>query len=244
MISLTVLGCSGSYPTPGNPCSGYLLEGGGARVWLDAGNGTLAELQRHVAFDQLDAVVLSHAHPDHWADLLSYFVVARYIAPREGIPVYGPTEVRRLATEVHGDLAPVFDWHVTTDGSSASVGGLTFAFSATDHEKDTLASRITDDADAVLGYSADTGPAWSLRALGAGLQLALVEAGVPAEKEGSMQHLSPRQAGRAAADAGAAALLLTHLMPGTEPERAKAEAASQFGGPVEVARPGMTVEVG
>ncbi len=64
-FTLTVLGTDGSYPAPGGACSGYLLQAGGRSVWLDAGPGTMANLQLHVGLEQLDAVVVSHAHPDH-----------------------------------------------------------------------------------------------------------------------------------------------------------------------------------
>ncbi|HMC51941.1 MAG TPA: MBL fold metallo-hydrolase, partial [Acidimicrobiales bacterium] len=77
-LTLTVLGCDGSYPGPGGACSGYLVRGGGVRLWLDAGSGTMANLQRHVGLDEIDAVVLSHEHPDHWTDLEAYYVACAY----------------------------------------------------------------------------------------------------------------------------------------------------------------------
>jgi len=73
-MKLTVLGCSGSYPGPGGAASGYLVEADGTRIWLDAGSGTLANLQRHIGLDAVDAVVLSHEHPDHWADIEGFHI--------------------------------------------------------------------------------------------------------------------------------------------------------------------------
>lgn len=234
-LSLTILGCCGSYPGPGQACSGYLVRGGGTTIWLDAGSGTMAALQRHVALADVDAVVLSHAHPDHWSDVLGFHVASSQ-AGREGIPVVAPEGVRRLATEVMGRTGPTFDWRVVADGAEVALGGLALRFSKTDHGDETLAARIEGDG-AVLAYSADTGPAWSLSALGPS-DLALVEATFTADQEGAYQHLSARQAGAAAREAGAARLVLTHLAPGRDPVAAGEEAAVAFGGTVEVAAPG------
>ena len=86
-----------------------------------------------------------------------------------------------------------------------------------------------------LGYSADTGPAWSVAALGPDLDLALCEATFLSEQEGIAQHLSGRQAGASAREAGAGRLLLTHIWPTIDSERSRAEAKESYGGPVEVA---------
>lgn len=243
MITLTVLGCSGSYPGPGGACSGYLVQGGGVRVWVDAGSGTLANLQRHIDVDTLDAVVVSHAHPDHWSDLLSYLVLLRYYRPRPGVALFGPAEVQRLAREFHGDLGPELVWTEIGHGHEATIGGLHFRFARTDHPGETFAMRIDDQDGAALGYSADTGPGWSLSELGPGLDLALCEAGLVAAAERTALHLTPKQAGVSARAAGAARLVLTHLPPGTDAEASRAEAVGAFGGPVEVAAVDACFEV-
>ena len=94
-----------------------------------------------------------------------------------------------------------------------------------------------------LGYSADSGPAWELASLGSGLDVALCEATFLADREGSVQHLSARQAGRMAHDAGAHRLIITHLTPGVDPEAARAEAASAYGGDVALAVIGDQFEI-
>ncbi len=233
-LSVTVLGCSGSYAGPGGACSGYLVRAGDTAVWLDAGPGTLANLQRHLDLDALDGVVLSHAHPDHWVDVLPFHNVARYIKPRTGLPVISPARVRALAAEVNGDLGPAFDWQVVVDGDVTHIGALTFRFSRTDHPGETLGMRVDGDG-ASLGYSADTGPGWSLAALGPRLGLALCEATLAPEWAGTVQHLSAAQAGADARAAGVRQLVLTHLQPGVDPDRSRADATEAFGAPVDIA---------
>ncbi len=240
-LSLTVLGCSGSYPGPASACSGYLVDDGTTRLWLDAGSGTLANLQRHVDPAQVDAIVLSHEHPDHWSDLEGWHNLLRFSLMRRDFPVYAPAGLR---ARTYDDMSPWVTWNDVADGDQVTIGSLRLTFSCTDHGPETLAARVdAPDQGLSLGYSADTGPGWSLEALGPGLDLALCEATVPQALEGVTRHLSARQAGRSAGAAGAGRLVLTHLWPGLDRERAGAEGAEAFGAPVEVAETGRSYEL-
>ncbi|GCB50418.1 metallo-beta-lactamase family protein [Streptomyces sp. NL15-2K] len=91
-LTLTVLGTASPHPQPDLPCSGYLLRDGGAEVWVDAGFGTFAELQRHTDPARLDAIWISHLHADHSADLLAAVYGLAYggLTPDAPIPVYAP----------------------------------------------------------------------------------------------------------------------------------------------------------
>jgi ribonuclease BN (tRNA processing enzyme) len=241
-LKVTVLGCSGSFPGPGGACSGYLVEDGSTRLWLDAGSGTLANLQRHIDLADLDAVVLSHEHPDHWTDLEGLHTVLRFVLERRDFPVYAPAGLRR---HVYADMSPWVDWRDVTGGDRVEVGSLALTFSRTDHPPETLAVRVEGSVGGgpVLGYSADTGPRWSLEALGDGLDLALCEATIPSSMEGKMDHLSARQAGESARAAGARQLVLTHLWATLEPEQARREGAEAFGADVELAAVGRSWEL-
>jgi ribonuclease BN (tRNA processing enzyme) len=185
-------------------------------------------------------VVISHQHPDHWTDLEHFGVACRWALGRMGVPVHAPRGLREL-TRI-GSAADAFDWHDIADGDQVTIGALRLSFSQTDHSVTTLASRI-EGAGRTLGYSADSGPAWELGSLGSGLDVALCEATFLADREGSVQHLSARQAGRMAHDAGAHRLIITHLTPGVDPEAARAEAASAYGGDVAVAVIGDQFEI-
>lgn len=232
-MTLTVLGCSGSFPAPGGACSGYLVDDDATRLWVDAGSGTLANLQSHIGLGEVDGLVLSHEHPDHWTDLEGFHNVLRFVLFRQDFPVYAPAGLR---DRVYDDMSPWVKWHDVADGDEVTAGTMHLRFSRTDHGPETLAVRI-DSADAgkSLGYSADTGPGWSLEALGSGLDLAVCEATVPSSLEGMMQHLSARQAGESARAAGASKLLLTHLWPTIDPKQSSSEGSEAFGAEVEVA---------
>lgn len=238
-LTLTVLGCSGSYPGPAAAASGYLVRGGGATVWLDAGSGTLANLQRHVGLDEVDAVVLTHEHPDHMSDIEGYRVACAYVIGRTGVPVYAPAGV---LARLSGDPAPAFDWRTVAGGDAVEVGGLSLRFSRTDHPPETLAVHVQGEGRAVA-YTSDTGPDWSIAAFGDGADLALSEATYLGDREGTAGHLSARQAGGLARSAGASRLLLTHIWPVVDPEASRAEAEAAYGGPVDLARLHETYEI-
>lgn len=239
-FTLTVLGCDGSYPGPGGAGSGFLLRGGGANVWLDCGPGTLANLQTHLRIDEVDAIVVSHVHPDHRTDLEGFSVANEYFLHRTGFDVYAPSAV--FAAGFHTE-EPGLRHNAIVDGSTWSVGAMDFAASRTQHQDPTLAIRVEVDGRS-LAYSADTGPGWSLSAFGAPVDLALVEASYLADGEAmGLDHLSGRQAGAMARAAGARRLVLTHVWPTVDRDAVRAEAETTYGAPVEVATIGATYEV-
>jgi ribonuclease BN (tRNA processing enzyme) len=164
----------------------------------------------------------------------------RYFFGRRGVPVYAPQGLRELMSGEKPD--GTFDWRVVGDGDSAVLGPARWTWSVTDHPVEALAARVQVGHRA-LGYSADTGAGWRFSSLGSGITMALVEASLTTEAEGVMQHLSARQAGAAAAEAGAERLLVTHLTPGRDREKAREEAEAAFGRTVEVAEVGKTWEI-
>jgi ribonuclease BN (tRNA processing enzyme) len=237
-MELTVLGCSGSYGAPvGGACSGYLVRTAGAALWLDCGNGTLANLQRQTAVDDVTAVVITHWHPDHCADIYGLHVLLKYGLGRTGFPVYAPEGTDdRLATLVDGDWGGAFAWEAVGDNDAVTVGDAGLRFSRTSHPPPTLAVEVTADGKRLV-YTADTGPEWSPEAFGAGADLVLSEASFQKDNENSGVHLSARQAGDAARAAGARRLMLTHLWPGLDPTASVVEGSEAFGREVLLAAP-------
>jgi ribonuclease BN (tRNA processing enzyme) len=242
-LRLTVLGSSGSYPAAGLACSGYLVRGGGVNVVLDLGSGSLAALQEHIAIADLDAVVISHSHPDHWLDLGVLKTAWKYALDREDLAVHGTPDTRAKAEALTDGLAPTFDWTDVAPGDELHIGGLTLRFSWTEHYVPTLAILVTDGTS-TLAYSADTGPGWSFREFGQPIDLAVCEAThlVGAEGQGVL-HLSGRQAGAMARDAGVGRLVLTHVSPGVSHEAIRAEGAAAFGADVDLATEHTTFTV-
>lgn len=251
-MRLTVLGSSGTYAAPGNPCSGYLVRSGDTSVLVDAGPGTLAALQEHIDPAELDAVLISHSHPDHWVEAPVLRNALRYVIGHEGLAVHTTEETMDLIASVcHERVAPTFEMSALSDGSEVTVGSLTVRCSRTDHPPETLAFGITDGTTRIA-YSADTGPGWSFAELGdQPLDLGICEAtfregspqAIEAARSGGGVHMTAAQAGAMARDSGARALMITHLLPGADPAAAAAEAAGAYGADVTVATSGLTLDL-
>lgn len=237
---MSVLGCDGGYSGPGGAGSGYFVRDGDTGIWLDAGPGTLGRLGQLTSLADVSGVVVSHEHPDHRADLEGLAVAIKFGDCPGPLPVFAPPSVREHFYFSDWD---VFEWVVVGDGDVAEVGDLRLSFSRTDHGPETLGVRL-DGPRGSLGYSADSGPGWSLEALGPGLDLALCEATWTKDDEGKPHHMSGRQAGRSAADARAGALMVTHRWPTIGAAAVAEEASEAFGAQVIQARAGLAVTVG
>jgi ribonuclease BN (tRNA processing enzyme) len=231
-LTLTVLGCDGSHAGAGGAASGYLVRSwaSGTALWLDAGPGTFANLQRFCEPATLSAIVLSHEHTDHWSDLSGFLTAARWTTglPRRPIVVLAAPGIRE---RVDQDLDGILDWREVGEGDGADVGDLRLRFSRTDHPPVTLGVRV-EGASRALAYTADSGPGWSLEALGPDLDLALCEATYTSSHEGTAGHMSGRQAGATAKRAGARRLVVTHRWPTIPAAAVEQEAADAFGAPV------------
>ncbi|MYS18824.1 Ribonuclease BN, tRNA processing enzyme [Streptomyces sp. DvalAA-14] len=248
---LTVVGCSGSFPSADSACSSYLVEADGFRLLIDMGNGALGELQRHIGLYDLDAVLLSHLHADHCIDMCGYFV-ARYYrhdgGPASAVPVYGPVGTERRLNIAYGDvpdekcMSEVFDFR-TLEPGSFRLGPLTITAALVSHPVEAYGFRIEHEGS-TLAYSGDTGPCESLQGLAEGADLFLCEASFTYGKEDIPDlHLNGREAGQAATRAGAERLVLTHIPPWTNPAVNLRDAQATFDGPVELAKAGAVYEI-
>jgi ribonuclease BN (tRNA processing enzyme) len=252
-MELTILGGSAAGPNPGQGCSGYLVESGTTRVVVDLGPGTFPELRRYVDYRLLNGVVLSHGHLDHFLDILTlrYALAYNPIAAVRPLPLWLPPGglalLARLAQAIldHPDIdefLSVFDANQYEPDASLTIGELDFHFHPTVHYVPCWAMRISNGVDGDLFYTADTGPAANLAAVATGSHLIIAEGtdrGISHEPYESRGHMTPAEAGALARDAGANILVLSHLWVEDDPFRAVKEASQIFGGPVELAAPGL-----
>jgi ribonuclease BN (tRNA processing enzyme) len=255
MIRLTVLGACGTYPSAGQACSGYLVEAVSgerhARVWIDTGSGTLANLLRYTSLLELDAIWLSHLHVDHMSDLpVAYYALryGDYDPPPEPVPVYGPAGwAERMAGFIKAEAPPeieeAFQVHELRDRERVRLGPLDLTAVATVHSVETYGVRASA-AGATLAYSADSGPCDALSELADGVDLFLCEASWIKSPEGANPiHMTPTLAGEWAARSGARRLVLTHLRAGTDPGAAVELARAGCACPVDLAVEGANFEL-
>jgi len=240
-LRITVIGCSGTYSSVASSCSSYLVQTDTTSVLLDAGPGSSIELQKHIDLADIDALIISHEHPDHWTELPSLYHAYRFGIGRPHVPLYGTAGTRVLfdAACVEGTVY-TFDWTTIDRSSEVQVGDITFTFSLTDHPVETLAIRAEAGGRSVA-YSADTGPDWSPTHFESPIDLLIYEASLRVEMEDmGIPHISGRQAGRRSRDAEVGHLVLTHIPPGEDPMEREDSATAEYSGTVDVATPGRT----
>jgi ribonuclease BN (tRNA processing enzyme) len=251
-VQLTVIGCAGSFPSPASPASCYLLEHEGTTIVLDLGNGALGPLAAHVDLHALDAVVLSHLHPDHCLDLASMVVARKYHPggpPLVPLAVHGPSGTgQRIADAYRTTRAerPRLDGvlhFVDHTPVPIRIGPFTITVARVVHPVEAYAIRLESGGGALV-YSGDTAPSEALVELARGADLALFEASYltgPANPPGL--HLTAAEAGEHAARAGVPRLVLTHLVAWNDPQASLAQARATYDGELALAAPGMVVQL-
>jgi len=247
-MRMTVLGGCGAWPAAGRACSGYLIEDDGFRLLVDPGYATLPRLLRHVGAADVDAVLVSHGHPDHCADL-NPLLRARALDkdPPPKLPVHAlPGALDRvLALDRPGMLDGALAMRPFRAGGRFEIGPFTVDTWALPHFVPNAGLRLTSDGQ-VLAYTGDAGPCREIVDLARDADLFLAEATYPDQvpPEDARYLSSARQAGEHATQAGAGRLMLTHLWPGTIPAQAVRAARETYDGDVEVAREDETISLG
>jgi ribonuclease BN (tRNA processing enzyme) len=230
-MRLTVVGCAGSVPGPASACSCYLVEQDGYRLLLDLGIGAAGPLQAYAAAAEIDAVIVSHTHDDHWADLVQLGYLRTLDRGYRPLPVLGPSDlpaVLRTNPEVYTAT-------VATP-QARTLGPLPVRMARVDHDE-CWATRVGD----ALCYTADSGWCPALDELADGCRTLLAEAS-GLDADGPLpRHLTAGDAGRLAARSGAEVLILTHLRPWQDPLALLDEAARLTDCPVLLAQPGLRV---
>ena len=245
-LQLTVLGCSGTHTGRDRMCSSYLVEAEGYRLLLDCGNGSLSNLQRRWNVSDIDGIIISHLHPDHFADLYGLYYALRFHSdgPRS-VPVYAPKGAWEFASQLL-DSADTFaetcQFQAASAGDVLELGPLRVTLHAANHPVETLASRV-EGGGRVLAYTADSGPSSNLVLAARDADLLLADA-TWLERERPLPtsvHMTGHEAGRVAAEANVARLVTTHVYPSNDVNDVAAEAAAAYDGEVLVAHDLMEV---
>ncbi|MCR6488654.1 MBL fold metallo-hydrolase [Amycolatopsis sp. OK19-0408] len=235
MGELTVLGSCGAFPEPGRACAGFLLAHNGFRVVLDLGYGAASRLFGH---GLPDAVVVTHEHPDHCADV-SALGRASYYGDGPRLPLYCTPSTHRWL-EPRPDPSEVFELHDL--GAPADLGPFRLTTQSLPHYVPNFGVRLSTPG-LTVAYTGDTGPSPALADLGRDADLFICDATLrtpPAEGEPRFL-MTAAEAGHWATRARARRLMLTHFWPGTDRAAAAEEARAEFGGEVLVAEEGLTV---
>jgi ribonuclease BN (tRNA processing enzyme) len=246
-MRLTVLGGCGAWPTAGQACSGYLVEHDGFLLLMDPGYATLPRLLQLRPARGIDAVLVSHGHADHCADLHP-LLRARALGddPPSALPVHSlPGAVDPvLALDPPSMLQGAFALREFQAGDRITIGPFQVDTWLLPHFVPNAGLRVTADGRC-LAYTGDTGPSPELTRLARDADVFLAEATYPEQvPDHSAAYLSSaKQTGQNATRASVGQLVLTHLWPGTDPLAAVAAATRGYGGEITIASAGITVEL-
>ncbi|MFI2713298.1 MBL fold metallo-hydrolase [Micromonospora sp. NPDC018662] len=177
-MRIDVLGGLGAFPTAHQSCSGFLVEHDGFRLLIDPGYATLQPLLARVRAEQVDAVYVSHGHPDHCADLQP-LARARVLTDRSGPPlsVYAPTGslADLLAIDEPGLLEPGYHLTEFTPGETLRLGPYGVRTFLLLHWVPNAGARF-EASGVVLAHTGDTGPSPALVELARDADVLIAEA--------------------------------------------------------------------
>ena len=88
-MRITVLGKSPAWQDTDGACSGYLIQHEEFTLLLDCGNGVFSKLRRFCDYVDVDAVLVSHLHADHFLDLVPFSYALTYAPRQQPVPVGG-----------------------------------------------------------------------------------------------------------------------------------------------------------
>lgn len=236
-MKLTVIGPWGGYPKQNAASSGYLLEHEGFQLLIDCGSGVLSKLQNIIMPEVLDAVLISHYHPDHIADI-GVLQHARLIQGFLGkefptLPIYGhhfdQTEFPKLTyKEITKGIA-------YEPNEVLTIGPFQVTFLKTSHPVPCYAMRIEADGKSLV-YTGDSSFKEEFIEFSKQTDLLLCECNFYAHQNGkSAGHMNSVDAGQFARRADVKQLILTHLPHYGELTELVRQAANEFSGKIMLA---------
>jgi ribonuclease Z len=110
-LSLFFAGTAGSVPSARRGLPAVLVRRGGERILFDCGEGTQRQLQRSVGLADLDAILLTHFHTDHWLGLPGMLKSFDLRDRERPLTLYGPPGIRdleKILRLIHGKLGYEF----------------------------------------------------------------------------------------------------------------------------------------
>lgn len=263
-MRITVLGKSPAWQDADGACSGYLVQEGEYSLLLDCGNGVFSKLRNHIDYIDVDAVLVSHLHADHFLDLVPFSYALTYAPRQQPVPVagwpgtseparpelYAPTGAGTMFSHIvscwgNAELiADAFTLHEYEPRDELESGPFQIRFCEVPHFTTTFAIELRSAGGGRFTYSADCRPNEELVGFAQGTDLLLIEGTLPRpERTGIRGHLTPGEAGDHGRRAGAKRLVLTHFSDELDPEWARAQAMETFDDDVDLAREGAVYEV-
>ncbi len=247
---LTVLGSGTAVPRADRGTCCYVVDdGAGTALLIDLGPGALQRAARAgYDLDTLSAILVTHVHPDHSADLVALQFALKNPIPRAGrgpLALYGHHALGLLRSRLQNaypgwlDIGPRrLAFHPVEPGPVEIEGGIAVQAYRIAHHASSLGYRLTLADGTVVAFSGDAVEGGELIDLARDADLLVLEAAGP-DGAPIPGHLTPRRAGAVAAEAGVRHLVLTHFYPPTLDEPIEVRARESFEGRVTLAEDGL-----
>ncbi|MCG8565461.1 MAG: MBL fold metallo-hydrolase [Desulfobacterales bacterium] len=251
-MQLQILGSGTCVPSLERSSCSALVRGRGHLILLDLGPGTTRRLlEAGVNMDDVDAVFLTHFHPDHCGELAAFLFSTKYPSCGRSkklhlVGGYGLLKFFDDLRRVWGsnlDMDPEIFQIIEVDGMGEvelELGGMEIAHGPVNHKPESQAFRFTDATGFSLVYSGDTDYSSRLVDLSLGADILVIESSLP-DGQKVPGHLTPSLAGEIGAQAGAGQMVLTHLYPQCEGVDMVGQCRRIFPGPVTLARDLMVI---
>jgi ribonuclease BN (tRNA processing enzyme) len=244
-MKLTTIGFWGGYPKANEASTGYVIEQDGFKLLIDCGSAVLSKLQNYYQPEELDAVVLSHYHADHIADIGALqharLIQGFLLGQISTLPIYAhdgdPNEFSKLTYKT------ITKGIAYDSNAELKIGPFTIQFLLTKHPVLCYAMRIEADGKAVV-YTADTSFIEGFVSFSEGADVLLCECNFYGNQDGSgAGHMNSFDAGKLAARANVKKLVLTHLPHYGELQQLVDEAKQYYNGPTGLAHTGLVIEI-
>lgn len=213
MMKITILGFFGGYPYDGKATSSYLLQSDGYNLLLDCGSGALLNLEKELDPLQLNAVLLSHYHQDHIADigvLQYYWQLNNEQIGGKILPIYGHTQDKEHFASLTWAKATVGRGY--DPSATLILGPFEIDFLPTKHPVTAYAVRIKDTNNGkTLVFTADTDYIPEMAAFARGADVLMTDTNYSDGKKEPKWHMTSTESGKIAKEAGVKKLILTHL---------------------------------
>lgn len=232
-MKLTILGCGRFQITSRYNSTGNLISTGQVNILVDFGRGCLHALtQLGKQVSDIDAICISHTHPDHVADLLAFFQIFFITCPNKPLVMIGPSGIQQWFTTIASLVGEQLPTKITIKEEptqAITIGDVTVTTAQMTHNVPDIAFRFEQAGHSIV-YSGDTGMNDQIITLAQATDLLLLEcSNVPGQI--SAHHLNPEQCLDIARRADARQLLLTHYGEGA------------FSGTLKLAKELTTIEL-
>lgn len=254
-ITVTILGSGTIVPSLRRSTCSFLLEAAGMKLLFDIGPGTMRRLlEAGITIGEIDLLLLSHLHPDHSGELVSFLFATKYpetyrrrrpftLAGARGLRMFfdGLTAVYGQWIVLPGDLFSLSELDNRKPDALAA-GLMAVRSRPVVHTESSIGYRVEVPGGITVAYSGDTDLCDGLVKLARDVDLFVCECSLPDEMK-VPGHLTPSEAGEAASRAGAKRLVLTHFYPECEGVDIETQCRKTWKGPLTLAEDLMKIEI-